>query len=48
MLDLNRAANRQLNPDRPEVIRATVLYEFQAAVFLQRNTVGASLANTVP
>lgn len=38
MLDLNRAANRLLNADRPEVIRAIVLYEFQAAVFLQRNT----------
>ena len=38
MLDLNRAANRLLNADRPEVIRAIDLYELQAAVFLQRNT----------
>ena len=32
MLDLNRAANRLLNADRPEVIRAIDLYELQAAV----------------
>ena len=36
MLDVNRFANRLLNRDRPEVIRAVDLYELQVAVFLQK------------
>jgi hypothetical protein len=36
MLDVNRFANRLLNPDLPEVIRAVDLFELQAAVFLHK------------
>jgi hypothetical protein len=38
MLDLNKFANRLLNPDRSEVIRAVDLYQLQAGVFLQKKT----------
>jgi hypothetical protein len=38
MLDVNRFANRLLNRDRPEVIRAVDLYELQVGVFLQKKT----------
>ena len=38
MIDLNKFAKRLLNSDRSEVIRALDLYQFQAAVFLQKKT----------
>jgi hypothetical protein len=38
MLDLNKFANRLLNSDLPEVIRAIDLYQLQVGVFLQKKT----------